>query len=630
MDQHKYVNVTTETDSSEKSESRCCNRLKIFFAALSFSYVCKAFGGSIMKTSITQIERRFEIPSSVVGFIDGGFEIGSLFVIVFVSYFGSKLHRPKLIGLGCVVMGAGSILTALPHFFMGRYRYSTETHVNNTSENSLSTCFINQTTSVSETSETVSKGCEKESESYMWIYVLMGNILRGIGETPITPLGISYIDDFAEEGQSSLYIGFVNSSGIVGLVIGTIMGSLFAKMYVDIGYVDLSSIKITPQDARWVGVWWLGFLMSGLLSIISSIPFFFLPRSPDEPQKPRSNISTSLRGLKTDKQNNQPANLTDQGQGISMTGVIVLPTVAIGIFLGGYLVKKLKLSIVGIGKFAIFTSSMSLFIHGVYFPILCESKSVAGLTLTYDGLNPVTSHANVPLSLCNSDCNCDEHQWEPVCGSNGITYLSPCLAGCKVRGGDENPNVYYNCSCIKVSSFLNTNFSAHLGECPRDDGCKKKLYFHISVQVLLNIFVSLGATPFVLLLVRTIRPDLKSLAVGFNSLTSRTLGGMLAPIYFGAVIDTTCLKWSTTICGTRGACRMYDSALLGYSFVGMTMALKFVGVIVCIIFFQLLRKKCEGQNTKAFNNEGKITDEANLESSNDYSVPSTTLKETHM
>lgn len=35
----------------------------------------------------------------------------------------------------------------------------------------------------------------------------MGNILRGIGETPITPLGISYIDDFAEEGQSSLYIG---------------------------------------------------------------------------------------------------------------------------------------------------------------------------------------------------------------------------------------------------------------------------------------------------------------------------------------------------------------------------------------------------------------------------------------
>ena len=52
-------------------------------------------------------------------------------------------------------------------------------------------------------------GLEKDSGSYMWIYVLMGNMLRGIGETPIGPLGISYIDDFAEEGHSSLYLGNV-------------------------------------------------------------------------------------------------------------------------------------------------------------------------------------------------------------------------------------------------------------------------------------------------------------------------------------------------------------------------------------------------------------------------------------
>ena len=52
-------------------------------------------------------------------------------------------------------------------------------------------------------------GLEKDSGSYMWLYVLMGNMLRGIGETPIGPLGISYIDDFAEEGHSSLYLGNV-------------------------------------------------------------------------------------------------------------------------------------------------------------------------------------------------------------------------------------------------------------------------------------------------------------------------------------------------------------------------------------------------------------------------------------
>lgn len=41
----------------------------------------------------------------------------------------------------------------------------------------------------------------------MWIYVFLGNALRGIGETPVTPLGISYIDDFAKAENSAFYIG---------------------------------------------------------------------------------------------------------------------------------------------------------------------------------------------------------------------------------------------------------------------------------------------------------------------------------------------------------------------------------------------------------------------------------------
>lgn len=50
-------------------------------------------------------------------------------------------------------------------------------------------------------------GCKKEASSYMWIYVLLGNMLRGIGETPIAPLGISYLDDFAKDDDAPLYIG---------------------------------------------------------------------------------------------------------------------------------------------------------------------------------------------------------------------------------------------------------------------------------------------------------------------------------------------------------------------------------------------------------------------------------------
>lgn len=34
--------------------------------------------------------------------------------------------------------------------------------------------------------------------------------------------------------------------------------------------------------------------------------------------------------------------------------------------------------------------------------------------------------------------------------------------------------------------------------------------------------------------------------------------GIPAPIYFGALIDRTCLHWGTLKCGEPGACRMYN------------------------------------------------------------------------
>lgn len=44
------------------------------------------------------------------------------------------------------------------------------------------------------------------------------------------------------------------------------------------------------------------------------------------------------------------------------------------------------------------------------------------------------------------------------------------------------------------------------------------------------------------------------------------LAGIPSPIYFGALIDTTCLKWGTMTCGGEGACRMYDIVTYRYIF----------------------------------------------------------------
>jgi len=52
----------------------------------------------------------------------------------------------------------------------------------------------------------------------MWIYVLLGNVLRGIGETPVQPLGISYIDDYAQSENAALYIGKSTNSLLAALI----------------------------------------------------------------------------------------------------------------------------------------------------------------------------------------------------------------------------------------------------------------------------------------------------------------------------------------------------------------------------------------------------------------------------
>ncbi|XP_023379865.1 solute carrier organic anion transporter family member 1B3 isoform X2 [Pteropus vampyrus] len=643
MDQNQHLNKTAEAQPSQKRKSRCCSGFKMFFAALSFSFISKALSAAIMKSSITQIERRFDISSSVAGLIDGSFEIGNLILIVFVSYFGSKLHRPKIIGIGCIIMGIGCFLTALPHFFMGYYRYSKEVYNNplKNSTSSLSTCLINQNLLVNNTSP-----------------------------------------EIPEKG--SLF-----SIAMIGPILGFTLGSQLSKIYVDIGYVDLSSIRITPKDSRWVGAWWLGFLLAGLLSIISSIPFFFLSKNLDKPQKERK-VSISSHVLKTNEERSQMGNSTNHGQNVNenmtgffrslksiltnplyvlflvltliqssgfigaityllkyieqqydkstseantVIGCVTLPTIATGMFVGGYIIKKFKFTLLGIAKYLFFINILSTLFYQFNFTLICESKLVAGLTLTYDGNNPVASHINVPLSYCNSDCNCDENQWEPVCGDNGITYISPCLAGCKSSSGNKKPIVFYNCSCVEATGFQNRNNSAYLGACPRDDECRKKFHIYIVLQILNSFTTALGTASTIMLLFKNVQPELKSLAMGVHSLIIRSLGGIPAPIYFGALIDKTCMKWSINSSGKQGSCRIYNSKLFGYSFWGLIGSTKLLTVILFIAFIYAMKKKYQGKDTKVSENGRKTVNEENLKFLNNYGrciPPARADSETHM
>uniref|UniRef100_A0A8C8D952 Solute carrier organic anion transporter family member n=1 Tax=Oncorhynchus tshawytscha TaxID=74940 RepID=A0A8C8D952_ONCTS len=606
----------------------CCSTLKLFIVALSFAYFSKVLSGTYMKSAITQIERRFDLSSSLIGLIDGSFEMGNLLFLAVVSHFGAKLHRPRLIAVGCFLMAVGSFLTGLPHFFMGRCTYLSYL-IEELYCAPVCLCMI------------PSVDCVRDSSSHMWIYVFLGNALRGIGETPVTPLGISYIDDFAKAENSAFYIACLQTITLLGPMFGFLLGSLCASLYVDIGYVDLETVTITPKDARWVGAWWLGFLVSSVIMLLSGIPFWFLPRSlpkqGEENKLPPSSpthdgtennnatshqamtlaeiakgfipslkklLSTpayflllcgsllkfnSFIGLLTFK-----AKYMEQQFGQSaaranfLIGVLNLPVVAVGIFLGGLLMKRYKLGVVSGAQLSFVTSFMAYLLLLLQFGTKCDNVQVAGLTVSYNGTPGVVYNGNL-WSECNRDCSCLAGEWDPVCSDNGITYTSPCLAGCSSSTGYGKNTVFHNCSCVLSSSAPEGSMSVILGQCPRSRECSRSFTSYMAVSVLSSFINSLGTTPGYMVIIRCIKPELKSLALGIQTLVMRTLGGIPAPVYFGALIDSTCLRWGIKKCGGRGACRMYDSDMYRVIFLGLITCLSGSSYFFIIAVIALLR-----------------------------------------
>ncbi|XP_030006596.1 solute carrier organic anion transporter family member 1C1 isoform X2 [Sphaeramia orbicularis] len=635
----------------KKTKRPAISTLKLFIVALSFTYFSKALTGTYMKSSITQIERRFDLSTTHVGLIDGSFEMGNLLFLAVVSHFGAKLHRPRLIAVGCFLMSVGALLTGLTHFFMGRYKYDTVIQLFQNDSMSIAACAdpLKQPEIEIDPPVDGSKGCVKESGSNMWIYVFLGNALRGIGETPVTPLGISYIDDFAKAENSPFYIACLQTITLLGPMFGFLLGSYCAKLYVDIGYVDIDSVIITPKDARWVGAWWMGFLVSSALLLISSIPFWFLPRSLPKQEEDKDKLSPiSERGTEDDLNNNHNLKLTDIAKGFFpslkrllgnptyflllcgsilkfnsfiglltfkakymeqqfgqsasranfLIGVLNLPVVALGIFLGGLLMKRYKLSVVSGAQLSFATSFMAYLLLLLQFGTKCDNIPVAGLTVSYNGTRTISHHSDTLFSECNRDCSCSTEEWDPVCSDSGITYISPCMAGCISSTGYGRNTVFHNCSCVSTSYPAGSSTSVRLGQCPHAKDCSRSFTSYMAVSVLSSFINSLGATPGYMVIIRCISPELKSLALGIQALVTRTLGGIPAPVYFGALIDSTCLKWSIKKCGGRGACRIYDADMYRIIFLGLITCLTGSSYFFIIAVILLLRRDFRKPETR--------------------------------
>uniref|UniRef100_A0ABI7WJQ9 Solute carrier organic anion transporter family member n=1 Tax=Felis catus TaxID=9685 RepID=A0ABI7WJQ9_FELCA len=592
-----------QRNKKKKKKVSCFSNIKIFLVSECALMLAQGTVGAYLVSVLTTLERRFNLQSADVGVIASSFEIGNLALILFVSYFGARGHRPRLIGCGGIVMALGALLSALPEFLTHQYN--------------------------------------RTATNMMYLLLIGAQVLLGIGATPVQPLGVSYIDDHVRRKDSSLYIGILFTMLVFGPACGFILGSFCTKIYVDAVFIDTSNLDITPDDPRWIGAWWGGFLLCGALLFFSSLLMFGFPQSlpphsdpameseqamlPErEYERPKPSNGVLRHPLEPDssascfqqlkvipkvtkhllsnpvftciilaacmeiavvagfaaflgKYLEQQFNLTTSSAN-QLLGMTAIPCACLGIFLGGLLVKKLSLSALGAIRMAMLVNLVSTACYVSFLFLGCDTGPVAGVTVPY-GNTSAPGVALDPYSPCNKNCECQTDSFTPVCGADGITYLSACFAGC-------NSTNLTGCACLTTVPAENTTVVP--GKCP-SPGCQEAFLTFLCVMCVCSMIGAMAQTPSVIILIRTVSPELKSYALGVLFLLLRLLGFIPPPLIFGAGIDSTCLFWST-FCGEQGACVLYDNVAYRYLYVSIAIVLKSSAFVLYTTTWQCLRK----------------------------------------
>ncbi|XP_060792392.1 solute carrier organic anion transporter family member 2B1 [Neoarius graeffei] len=615
------------------------NNIKFFVLCHGILQLAQLLVSGYLKGSISTIERRYGLSSQKSGLLASFNEVGNTVLIVFVSYFGSRVHRPKCIGIGAIIASMASFLIALPHFISGKYHYTDDTGDTTKHVSGLCQAVTNhQAASSNQTCQET----QSPANNAVFPILLLGQLLLGIGAVPIQPFGISYIDDYANKNNSPFYLGILFALTVIGPALGYLLGSILLRFYVDFNTMSPAEIVLERKDPRWVGAWWLGFLLAGTLLFLTSLPYLFFPRSIiteetvesskesqteklKEKQEVESdtthdlsllqflkkfpnimlrtmrnpiylfvvlaqvNLSAMVAGLATfmpkyiERQFTQTAAFSN-----IMIGGLNIPSAILGIMAGGTILRRYNLSV---KASAILCSSAVLLSIVFALPLLflgCPTQNIAGI-------NPANSESFTKYQNCSLICSCSDEAFNPVCGSDGVEFRSPCHAGCKI-GIDNLTQNYTECACVGP---VGSQGYAVSGKCGKH--CSHLLIPFMFFSSLTCFLASLSQTPSFMMILRTVMPEDKSFALGIQFMLFRVLAFLPAPVLYGSAIDSTCILWGKK-CNKNTSCHYYNLNFFRQRFLGLQIFFLFGGLVFFMFSFLVLKRMhSDKQNQEKMN-----------------------------
>ena len=483
----------------------------------------------LVNVVITTIELRFGLKSADTGLIAASNDVGSLLVMLPASHLGGRLgaSKPRWIAGGLLLVGLGSLVWTVPHF--ATEPYSAGEEVVREDQRLCGDKVVDECS--------VGEHEDQGLRDYKNIFIL-GQVLIGVGMCPLISLGTTFMEESVSNESSPIYISIFQVWFVIGPALGYVLGGHMLSLHTDL----TRHSSLTPASSLWVGAWWPGFFLTGVVAILTGICIHLYPPSinrkrdtavkvMDSGEREKgflgslfsllSNPTYLLLAMASGgdgaiisgyaaflpKFMEQQYGLTT-GLAAQVVGLVVVPAGGMGTVLGGWILKRLSLRRNGVLLMAIAVQVATLLMVGSFL-LTCPGAAFA-------------SEDACPCSCPGS--------YDPVCGSDSLMHLSPCHAGCSTSLPN---NTFTHCSCVEGGLATRTT-------CSTECGFFAPFVAIIFVVVLTTFLLSL---PLLMACMWSVQPRERSLAIGLQSCLWKLLGAIPGPIVFGRFLDSTCLVW---------------------------------------------------------------------------------------
>ena len=479
---------------------------KNFIAVYGLLGTVQAMAFIYIVVTLTTLEKRFKIPSRTTGLILSGNEISQILSLVLI-YYGGSGHRPRWIAVGVGLSAVSCLILALPHFLYGPGRDALALTKEYLDQTLLNTSTIPKDLAICPR-DVKPEHCDEETLLDVSILprllVFLSQFVLGIGTTLYYGLGQTYLDDNTKKKNTPMLLGFTFALRTVGPAIGFLLGYGCLSLYID---PSLHPV-ITKKDPRWLGAWWLGWIILGVAMGMFAILIAMFPKDLPtkkaaidtakkdgsiplklhltvqeqymKPMEQRKSLETvhipTIREFpKTMKRlltnwlltfNNlsgvfyvlgasayitflakylEVQYSTFAANGTVIAGPVSLIGMVLGFLLSGMIISKFKPGPRPLLAWNVFVGVCFVAGQIVFIFLGCADNGIKGLDLDTMQMTLTSS--------CNEACNCEGVKYSPVCHvPSKTTFFSACHAGCRTIINDKE---FGNCSCLPLSSVSN-------------------------------------------------------------------------------------------------------------------------------------------------------------------------------